>query len=50
MESALEGVLARAEAVGACVDHFYRHGQVQSPGVTASDFTVALVGEGAQAK
>jgi lipoate-protein ligase A len=46
MESTLEGASARSEMVAACIDSFYSNGQVQSPGVTASDFAVALVGEG----
>lgn len=44
LEVSLEGISARAEYIEACIKDFYRSNKVETPGVTAADFTAALVG------
>lgn len=43
LEAALDGISARIETVEACLRDFYSANQVETPGLTAADFTLALL-------
>jgi len=44
LEAALDGISARSKTVETCLKDFYSADKVETPGLMAADFTLALSG------